>query len=185
METWKDIKGYEGLYQISNEGRVKSLERTIMRKDGKTMKFKSVIKNQFTDKDGYKRVTLSKGCIAKHYFVHRLVAQTFIGDIDGHEINHIDFDTSNNCVTNLEIVDHLDNIRHSYNQGHYSEINKKKITVTYKDGSTSVFDSYKEAASCLGISYGGLNKIINKRRSGKKVFDRLNIKKIEKGLGGD
>lgn len=94
IEIWKDILGYEGLYQVSNLGNVRSLN---YRRSGKLKLLK-----QGTD-NGYKRVELSKNGKKKKYWVHRLVAISFISNPNNYkEVNHKDEDKSNNNVNNLE-----------------------------------------------------------------------------------
>ena len=89
-EIWKPVVGYEGLYEVSNFGRVRSLRRN------KILKLKNEV-------DGYIRVTLCNGGTEKLYQVHRLVAQAFIPNPDNlPQINHKDEVKSNNIVTNLE-----------------------------------------------------------------------------------
>lgn len=89
-EEWKDIKGYEGLYQISNKGRVRSTRNNI------------ILKPIISDK-GYYRVDLSKNGNKDRVRIHRLVAQAFIPNPNNYPvINHKDENKSNNCVSNLE-----------------------------------------------------------------------------------
>jgi hypothetical protein len=104
-EVWKDIKGYEGLYQVSNLGRVKSLERTIKHKTcyGGFYHVKGKILKPKIDKDGYFRIGLKKDKIKKYYFIHRLVAITFINNPNNFlQVNHKDENKRNNQVNNLE-----------------------------------------------------------------------------------
>ena len=101
-EYWKPVIGYEGLYEVSNWGRVKSLERynlsNCLRK-GRILKQKQC-------KDGYKSVTLYKDGKRKIIFVHRLVAQAFIPNPNNYPyVNHKDENKQNNIVTNLEWCD--------------------------------------------------------------------------------
>lgn len=77
MEEWKDIKGYEGLYQVSNEGRVKSLSKVIVKGD-KTITTKEKILQAGKVGKGYLQVCLSFKFKLKRYLVHRLVAEAFI-----------------------------------------------------------------------------------------------------------
>ena len=101
-EIWKDIPNYKGLYQVSNLGKVKSLY-------GKGKILKPNI-----DKDGYERVALCKEKKRKDLFVHRLVAITFIPNLENKsQINHIDGNKQNNCVDNLEWCSCKENIVHS------------------------------------------------------------------------
>lgn len=109
-EIWKDIEGYEGLYQVSNLGRIKSLG---MRSNHKK---EMIMKQQIVR--GYKKVTLTKESKPKIYSVHRIVAYEFIENIDDKiEVNHIDGNKLNNCVYNLEWVTPSENIRHAFKLG--------------------------------------------------------------------
>lgn len=100
MEVWKDIEGYEGLYQVSNLGRVKN-SRT-----GRILKFGK-------HKNGYLQVILCKNGKTKHYYIHRLVAKTFIPNPQNKpEVNHIDENKENNHVENLEWVTHNENMKY-------------------------------------------------------------------------
>lgn len=106
-EIWKDIKGYEGLYQVSNLGNIKSLEKECNASNQFGCKFKvkkkEKILKQHINKFGYKRVTLYKDLKSKNYQVHRLVAEAFITNIDNlSQINHKDENKTNNNVDNLE-----------------------------------------------------------------------------------
>lgn len=103
---WKDIKGYEGLYQVSTDGEVRSLDRYEKSKGNSTRLRKGQIKTLSVDKDGYKKIGLWKNSKVKYFRVHRLVAETFIDNPNNlSEVNHIDEDKSNNCVDNLEWCD--------------------------------------------------------------------------------
>lgn len=104
-EIWRDIKGYEGLYQVSNYGRVKSLPRIKNNRQG-SFKTKETILNFSCNSAGYYTAGLWKNKKRKTFQVHRLVAQAFIPNIDKKPIiNHKDEDKTNNCVNNLEWCD--------------------------------------------------------------------------------
>lgn len=116
QEIWKDVPSYEGLYQISNLGNVKSLEKTWY--VGKRLTSKRIKKDsliyQRTDRDGYKIVSFRKNSNIKYFKVHRLVAQIFIKNKDNKpEVNHADGDKSNNSVSNLEWVTRKENVLHA------------------------------------------------------------------------
>lgn len=103
MEQWKNIEGYEGLYQVSNEGRIKSLHREIIYKDGRKKVLEERILHNFISDLGYYHVMLSKDGVSKRYKVHRLVAKAFIPNPDNLPvINHKDENPKNNVVENLE-----------------------------------------------------------------------------------
>lgn len=121
MEEWKNIKGYEGLYQVSNLGRVRSLK---YRKTNNTNILKLSIDNR-----GYQRICLFKNDKRKSYLVHRLVAQTFIPNSNNYtEVNHIDENPSNNCVDNLEWCDA------KYNINYGTRIERVRQKIIYKNG---------------------------------------------------
>lgn len=106
-EIWKDVVGYEGFYQVSNLGRVKSLTRVITRCDGKIYPIKEKTLKATLDKHGYMTVGLYKNGVKKTRKVHQLVAMAFLNHKPcGFEkvINHINNDKTNNNVNNLELV---------------------------------------------------------------------------------
>ena len=113
QEIWKDIEGYEGLYQVSNKGRVKSLSRLVVRvgKPNYITKEK-ILKCSELKGTGYPAVSLGSNNNFKSMLVHRLVAQAFIPNPDNlPEINHIDNNKNNNHVNNLEWCNRLYNER--------------------------------------------------------------------------
>lgn len=114
-EIWKDVEGYEGLYQVSNLGRVKSLTHYIIKENYKPREVKGKILTPFFDRPkGYMSVSLSKNNKIKLQRIHRLVAQAFIPNPDNLiQINHKDGNKSNNNVENLEWCSCKDNIRHA------------------------------------------------------------------------
>lgn len=102
METWKDIKGYEGLYQVSTMGRVKSLKRT-RKTNGKNAVVRERILTPYTNPYGYVNYYLRREGEKKGYRINRLVAQTFIPNPNNLPyVNHKDENKLNNCVDNLE-----------------------------------------------------------------------------------
>lgn len=124
-EIWKDIKGYEGLYQVSNKGQIKSTER-FGTKGG-------ILKGSL--RSGYHRVILTKQNKSRYYSVHRLVAETFIPNIENKKnIDHIDTDRLNNSVDNLRWVTDKENVnnprtlekmrkRKPWNKGIHTDVN--------------------------------------------------------------
>lgn len=120
-EIWKDIAGYEGLYQVSNLGRIKSLERQIFMQRHDGMEFwytrKERIRIPF-DNQGYWNICLNKDKAETTYQVHRLVAETFIANPGNKPcVNHIDGDKKNNKVENLEWVTYSENAKHAVKIG--------------------------------------------------------------------
>ena len=123
-ECWKDIEGYEGLYQVSNLGRVKSLRRSaVLGKNIREVKEK-IIKPFITNK-GYYQILLSKKGKTSHKYVHRLVAMAFIPNPNEYIIiNHKDENPLNNCVDNLEWCDYS----YNNNYGNRNKIVSDKMT---------------------------------------------------------
>lgn len=129
LEIWKDIPNYEGLYQISSYGRVKSFykKERILKPSIQHFKYKS--KNYKREK-----IELSKNNIRKSFKIHRLVAQTFIPNPDNKpQVNHIDGNPLNNNVNNLEWCTNQENIIHSYKYLRTKKYNEKEIIDEYKN----------------------------------------------------
>src|SRR5699024_6284933 len=111
-EIWTPIKDLEGIYEVSNHGRVKSLSRKINTGRGYRM-LPEIIKTPKTDKDGYLETSLSKNGLKKHVSIHRLVAEAFLHNPENKEqVNHKDGDKKNNHVSNLEWVTAQENQTH-------------------------------------------------------------------------
>lgn len=135
-EVWKDVEGYEGLYQVSNLGRVKSLTHYITKENCKPREVKGKILTPFFDRPkGYLSVSLSKNNKIKLQRIHRLVAQAFIPNPDNLiQINHKDGNKTNNNVENLEWCSCKDNIRHAWENklSYVSEKHRKVASETQK-----------------------------------------------------
>ena len=134
-EIWKDIKGYEGVYQVSNKGRVKSLKRVIDYVDDRDRPTEEIILDLNIDNNGYYQVCLSKHSEIKHIRVHKLVYNAF-GDetIDGDVIDHIDRDKLNNDISNLRKISYSGNL---YNR----KLPFKPDILNYKNKSFTVYFS--------------------------------------------
>lgn len=120
MEIWKDIPGYEGIYQASNLGRAKGLARTIETRPGVFAKSKQKILVPYNGKSGdfYTTYNFSKNGKATKTLMHRIVASLFVPNPENYPcINHKDGDKTNCKATNLEWCTHSQNTRHAYKNG--------------------------------------------------------------------
>jgi hypothetical protein len=147
-EVWTDIKGYEGLYQVSNFGRVKSFPRNGARSN------QPQIMAQVKTAKGYMVVCLSKDGKKHSFRTHRLVAETFIPNYaNSSQVNHKDENKQNNRVDNLEWCDC------SYNNCYNNRMKKIALKIGKKVRcleTNVVYNSVSEAARSTGISYSGI-----------------------------
>lgn len=168
-EVWLDIPGYEGLYQASSYGRVRSLDRVLLRKDGRPCTYRGHIMRQAPTTTC--RYLVTDLCIdgkRTHYLTHILVARTFYGVYDSSlEVNHIDGNVYNNHISNLELVTHADNIRHSIETGlkrDYGEqhVHAKLTNEQARQVRLRVANGkkQKDVAADLGVSKQLINSIV-------------------------
>lgn len=152
MEIWKDVVGYEGLYQVSSKGRIKSLCRN--RRNGRCIiTRKERLLTQTPKREGYLGVVLRHFKNPKGYYVHRLVAIAFIPNPNNLPfINHKDEDKTNNCVDNLEWCDRIYNNSYGTHNKRVGKSHEKAIQQFDMNGNLiSEFNSCKEAAENLGF----------------------------------
>ena len=131
QEIWKDIKGYEGLYQVSNKGNVKSLKRVywsgIKNLTPKILKEKILNTHKAYNTD-YLNVVIYKNSKPKCWYLHRLVAETFLPNPENKRcINHIDGNKRNNNVENLEWCTYAENTEHAIKLGLRNDCNMRGI----------------------------------------------------------
>lgn len=165
-EEWRDVSGYEGKYQVSNLGRVKSLERAV--RDTSPYKIAEKLKKPTLDKKGYSQVMLWKNGKYKRFFVHRLVATAFIPNTQQMPVvNHKDCNPKNNHVDNLEWCSQSHNIQHANNMGHHTgpkQNGKDSIAVIQYDKKMNVIREYPsmaEAERVTGISNTSISRCCN------------------------
>lgn len=169
-EIWKDIKDYEGYYQVSNLGNIKSLDRFVEGRYGNFyMKYGQLIKPCYNKRINVYEVHLRKNSKRKCFKVHRLVAEAFIKNDDPLNkttVNHIDGDRSNNCVTNLEWCSYSENEKHAYDVLHRcknSSIYKKRkcTSINKETGLQVTHESIAEASRYTKISETQIRRIAN------------------------
>jgi len=152
MEIWKSVIGYEGRYEVSNLGRVRSLNRKTAHKNFVAYR-KGKVMSQSLDKDGYLLLRLCNGrCLMKK--VHRLVAMAFIPNPKNKPcINHIDNNPSNNHVNNLEWVTYKENSIYRDKQGRNGSWRRYRpvIQFTVDNKKIAEYKSIKSAVHETGI----------------------------------
>lgn len=157
---WKDVVGYEGVYQVSDKGDIYSVKRRdVMGREcgGRTLK-------PLRDKNGYLRINLYKDGIMKQNLIHRLVAQVFVPNQNNYlEINHKDENKANNHVGNLEWCTREHNMNYGTRNERANQTQSKKVkAINIKTGEVLAFNSAKEA--------------------GNKGYSRLNVSKACGGV---
>jgi hypothetical protein len=186
-ETWKDIPGYEKLYQASDLGRIRSVDgkKTFTKHHGVRTWKGRILKNKtkIPVKSGYK-VTLWKGGEYKDFLVARLICTTFNGVIDETlpikkrmTVNHKDGDRLNNNYNNLEWLTIKENIQHAFETG---LMHQKNIILQGDDGVKRFFMSLSKASFFLNHSHGYVSNNIKKNRILKKGNEIFKIIKIIK-----
>ena len=174
QEEWRDIIGYEGLYQVSNFGRVRSLPHWQVYQNGHKHYYKGCIRKlaKSQGKNGYLHVRL--GAKGRQTYVHILVAEAFLDKPDGKtEVNHIDGDKTNNNVDNLEWCTRAENMHHcAHVSGKYTGIAKIRIECSETG---EIFDSLTEASKKKGVNLGHLSEVIrgNRNMAGGYHWKRL------------
>lgn len=163
-ELWLPIKGFEGRLEVSNMGRVRSVERFVAFGSNKRKVHQTIYK-LFDDKDGYKMVGIS----GKTIKVHRAVAGAFIPNPENKpQVNHIDGDKSNNRVENIEWATQEENMQHASMTGL-----AKHVVVVRDDGET--YNTVNEAGAVNGVSPSCISAVINgyQKTSNGHTFRKL------------
>lgn len=168
-EIWKDIDNYEGYFQVSNTGRVRSLDRTISTARG-AVSIKGIIRKPNINNSGYLYLPLTKNNVHWYAKVHRLVAKAFIDNPNNYsDVNHIDGNKLNNNVDNLEWCSHSENQKKAFANGlNYSpslgrkgklSFNKKSVILTrISDGKEFIFETLRDAAHALNLNENSISK---------------------------
>ena len=179
MEIWKDIQNYEGLYQVSNLGRVKSLPKTWVGYKGGLCKHNGFVITPQSNRQGYKATYLSKNGIKQRFSIHRLVAYHFVENLNNYPIvNHLNGIKDDNKAENLQWCTSSQNNKHARNTG----LNKttdlmirlliERHNKTVLNVQTGIFyDSAKEAAYTHGINHSTLiGKLSGARRNNTNLI---------------
>jgi len=165
IEVWKDIEGYEGLYQVSNMGRVKSLERTFVDKTERKQHIKGRILKLGAGHGGYLKVVLNSNGKKKTVRVHRLVCEAFHENPENKPcVNHIDEDKTNNVASNLEWCTSTENINHGTRNIRAGKAVAKALSKPVGQYTTNgkfvkVWQSTREVQRQLGFSHVNIGRV--------------------------
>lgn len=159
-EIWKDVPDYEGIYQVSNKGRIKSLARIVghcKRKD------KIIIPKD--NRTGYYKVNLYKDSKCKNHYIHRLVASAFISNENNKPcINHKDHNRKNNNVENLEWCTYKENNDYSHCSEHHALKSSLRVLLTdLNNYPIKLFASIRQCSRYFNVDTSCISSAINKR----------------------
>lgn len=185
-EVWKDIKGYEGLYQVSNLGKVRSLDR-YKYTNGRYGKMKAKIKGRLLkpciNHDGYEEIVLSKDGKSKMYRLHRIVAETFIiNQYEKLQVNHINGNKIDNRSVNLEWTTPKENIEHALDnklmkpvKGREHYMAKKIGKYNFKNELVETYETIQEASKKNNILATSIINCLKRRTktSGGYIWNYL------------
>lgn len=157
-EIWKDIAGYENIYEVSSFGRVRTSKNKVTHTERHgERKWKQRYLKDKTPNGRDVRVSLWKDGESKDYLVHRLVAQAFIPIVYGqHDINHVDGNPKNNRVENLEWCNHLQNNNHAFDNNLIAT--GTRIKLSHYSGVKKEFRSLTRASEYLGRNHGYVSR---------------------------
>jgi len=168
-EIWRDIRNYEGLYQVSNKGRVKSLGQTVRGRSDSKRHLKGRILKLYTTNSGYLQVTLYKASGKKKKFlVHRLVCEAFHENPENKPcVNHIDENKENNIASNLEWCTYKENNNHGTHNARVAKAQSKSVGQYTRDGElVKVWQSAYEVQRQLGFAHGNISAVaLGKQKS--------------------
>ena len=167
-EEWRDVADYEGLYQVSSEGRVKSLERTFIDKSGRKQTVKERILKPGMDKGGYLRIDLCASGKSRMFSVHRLVCQAFHDNPENKlDVNHINENKTDNRACNLEWSTRKKNCNHGTRNVRMAETKSKQVGQYTLNGELiKVWSSATEAERRAGFDHSAISKVaIGKRKT--------------------
>lgn len=151
-ERWKPVVGFEKFYEVSDQGRVRSLHFS-----------KSKILTFCAHSNGYVRVSISDKTKIVNKYVHRLVLEAFVGPANGLECDHIDCDKTNNNLSNLEWVTRTEQVRRQVKTGHH---NKVKLSPDMVRKIRAMYETkmpMKIIANYLGIGKSTISSVLSKQ----------------------
>lgn len=177
MEEWRPIRDYEGLYEVSNLGRVRSLDKVTIDNIGRKQYFKGCIMKLQCDRDGYLYVSLTKEGCKKKFKIHRLVAEAFIPNPDNKPtVDHINTIRTDNTVANLKWTTNKENSNNVLTRKHISKsllgenhpLSKKIVQLSLDGELIKIWNSMGEAEREKGFCKTSISKVcIGKQKQHK------------------
>lgn len=168
-KAWRPVVGYEGLYEVSNTGEIRSIARKGTRG--------GILTQSTSNQKHYAHVLLTKGCKCKTTSVHRIVAQAWLPNPEHKDqVNHIDGNKLNNNVENLEWATAYENIRHAFRTGLKDmsaaiEANKRKVAAITRGKIVAIYDSVQDAERATGASNQNIIKVCQGKRKHAGGFE--------------
>jgi hypothetical protein len=173
MCEWRDVVGYEGIYEVSDDGKIRThKDKTTFSERHGIRKWKQRVLSQKVGKDGGCRVELYKDRKNQTWLVHRIVALAFKPKVDGKDyINHLDGDRRNNHISNLEWCDHKENNNHAFDN---KLINTAHGVALFDNETKEIqyFRSKAKASEYLGKHHGFISALLQR---GDKDYEQYTI----------
>lgn len=170
IEEWRPIPGYEGHYEVSSMGRVKSVKRVLA--DGRMWREK--ILKPWHDGGGYKQVYLSKNAVATSRHIHFLVASAFLGPRpDGNEIRHLNGDNNDNRIANLAYGTKSDNMLDAVRHGTHGEAKKTHCIRGHKLEDPNLRAAAKKRGARACLACGRAHSYVRANQALKPFFDEI------------
>lgn len=173
VEIWKPVKGYEGWYEVSNIGNVRSVDRFVRFEDGRYANYKSKDIKLSKNRNGYFNANLWKNSKLSIKYVHRLVAEAFIPNPENKpQVNHKDGNKENNLESNLEWATILENARHAHRTNLTPNSYKPKKVHQYdKQGNLiNTYNSMYEATEAVNGNHGKIGMVVRGLRKTHKGY---------------
>jgi hypothetical protein len=181
-EEWRDVFGYDYEYKISSFGRLVSLYKRKVAKNGSILIRKPKILKPYTNSLGYNVTSLQKGGRQKMVKLHRLVAEAFLENPQNFPaIDHIDRDKQNNCVSNLQWCNQSLNMQNPLTKAVMSDVKSKPVVCIYPDNKTKNFKS-AYVARFDGFDPSSITKVCKNKKSTHKGCRWMYLSDYEKSI---
>jgi len=169
-EIWKAIPGFEGSYEASDQGRIRSLDRVVTEARGRSKQVKGVVLKPAPSNSGHMSVV--PGRVAKTRSVHTLVALTFLGPPPpGHEVLHRNHTPADNRLANLKYGTRSQNLAHDYETG--NRCRAVPVIATEADGTKRAFRTITESAMYYGLTQPAVTRLVQANGTSRKLKVRF------------